>query len=208
MNLVPNGDFELGNTGFGSDYVLSASNGDEDQYAVLSSPFPWNGLFIATGDHTTGTGLMFVGNGSPDTTDRVWFSNSIAVTPHTDYFFEAFVMNVVNGVAYPPGTDPATFSKLSFYANGEFLGTRTTDLLGVWQGLSTVWNSGASTTVDLKILNANAISSGNDFAIDDIFLGVESIVTPPSVPEPATLALWGIGCLGCAMGAYRRRRAS
>ena len=26
------------------------------------------------------------------------------------------------------------------------------------------------------------------------------------VPEPATLAIWGLGALGCAVAAYRRRR--
>jgi hypothetical protein len=27
-----------------------------------------------------------------------------------------------------------------------------------------------------------------------------------AVPEPASLAIWGLGALGCAIGAYRRRK--
>ena len=56
-NLVTNGNFEAGNSGFTSDYAYSpASNNDEGQYTVRSNPFPWNGLFISGGDHTTGSG--------------------------------------------------------------------------------------------------------------------------------------------------------
>ena len=32
-------------------------------------------------------------------------------------------------------------------------------------------------------------------------------IDPAPVPEPATLTLWSMGALGCAVGAYRRRRA-
>ena len=52
--------------------------------------------------------------------------------------------------------------------------------LGVWEGLTTVWNSGASTTVDLKLVNANTEALGNDFAVDDIYLGTVSTVNPPN----------------------------
>jgi len=30
----------------------------------------------------------------------------------------------------------------------------------------------------------------------------------PSVPEPASLSIWGLGALGCVIGAYRRRKAA
>ena len=87
MNLVPNGDVELGNTQFGSDYTFSpASNTAEAQYTVRTNPFPWNVFFISAGDHTSGSGNLFVGNGAP-IDQRVWFSSGISVTPSTDYFF-------------------------------------------------------------------------------------------------------------------------
>ena len=65
-NLVLNGDFELNNTSFTSDYAFSpGSNSDEGQYTVRSNPLPWNPFFISAADHTSGQGLMYVGNGSP-----------------------------------------------------------------------------------------------------------------------------------------------
>jgi hypothetical protein len=91
-NLVVNGDFEGGNTGFTSDYSFApGGNTTEAQYSVRSNPYPWNSQFISAADHTSGSGLMYVGNGSPRS-ELVWQSASIAVTPSTDYFFEAFVM--------------------------------------------------------------------------------------------------------------------
>ena len=65
-NLVSNCDFEAGAVSFESDYSYSpGGNGAEAQYTVRTNPYPWNGYFVSMDDHTTGTGQMFVGNGSP-----------------------------------------------------------------------------------------------------------------------------------------------
>jgi hypothetical protein len=171
QNLIPNGDFELGNTLFGSDYAYATINQIEGQYTVGTDPQAWNGALIMKGDHTTGWGNMFIGNGK-STPDRVWFTTQIAVQQNTQYYFEAFVMNLFG---YDENT-PVGPSKLSFYANGELLGTRTSAKVGVWEGLSTTWTSGNATTVDLQLINAETQAIGNDFAVDDIYLGTVSIV--------------------------------
>lgn len=201
-NLVANGDFELGDTGFSSDYASSpGSNSTEGQYTVRSNPFPWNAFFISAGDHTTGQGLMYVGNGSPVDGAVVWQSGSFAVAANTDYFFEAFVMNVCCSSPFPGNTP----SILEFMVSGESLGIVTTDLdlAGTWEGLSRTWNSGSNTSVVLSLINRNTARAGNDFAIDDIYFGTESTVTP--VPEPETWLLM-LGGLAAVAGARRRRR--
>ena len=107
QNLVANGNFEGGNTGFTSSYAFSpGGNGTEGQYTVRSNPFPWNGLFISAADHTSGSGLMYVGNGSPTNGSVVWASCPIAVAQNTNYFFEAFVMNVCCSAPFP-GNSPS-----------------------------------------------------------------------------------------------------
>jgi hypothetical protein len=207
QNLVANGDFESGNASFTSGYVFSPDgNSTEGQYTVRSNPFPWNGLFISAADHTSGSGLMYVGNGSPIDGSVVWASGPIAVAQNTDYFFEAFVMNVCCSGPFP-GNSP---SILEFSVAGlatESLGTATTDiaLAGTWEGLSKSWNSGLNTSVTLSLINRNTALAGNDFAIDDVFLGTTSTV--PAVPEPETYALMlaGLGLMGMLA---RRRRTS
>lgn len=203
INLVPNGDFELGNTQFGSDYTFSPTlNLTASQYTVRTNPFPWNPLFISARDHTSGSGNLFVGNGAR--LDRtVWFSSGITVTPNTNYFFEAWVMNVCCTPNFGQGnpSEPINPAVLSFYANGTLLGTRSTSSLGVWEGLSTTWNSGASTSVNLELRNANFVAQGNDFGVDDIFLGTESSV---ATPEPFTTVSVVLG--GIVAGLYRWRK--
>lgn len=198
-NLVPNGDFEAGDTGFSSDYQSAASNTAEGQYTVGANPQAWNGSLIVTPDHTEPGSLMFLGNGSSAQV-RVWYTESIPVAAQTDYFFEAWVMNL----CCRPGTlgngvDPVGASVLSFYANDALLGTRSSSQLGVWEPLSTTWFSGDATSVTLRLVNSNLAAQGNDFAIDDVFLGTET-----SVAEPTSLALLG---LGLAALARSRRRA-
>jgi PEP-CTERM motif len=207
QNLVTNGNFEGGNTGFTSAYSFApGGNSTEGQYTVRSNPFPWNGLFISAADHTSGSGLMYVGNGSPTNGSVVWASGPIAVAQNTNYFFEAFVMNVCCSSPFP-GNSP---SILEFSVAGlatESLGTATTNLAlaGTWEGLSKSWNSGLNTSVTLSLINRNTAAAGNDFAVDDVFLGTTSTVTPVPEPETYALMLAGLGVLGAI--ARRRRKA-
>lgn len=211
INFVPNGAFEAGNTQFTSDYAFSpAVNTTEGEYTVRSNPFPWNGAFVSTGDHTSGAGLMMVANGSPVSGAVVWQSQSIAVAAATNYFFEAFVNNVCcQGFTFGPGSESILEFSLSLDGGAPIsLGTITTDLslAGTWEGLSTQYLPSSAGNVVLSLINRNTNAGGNDFAIDDIFFGTESIVNPQQVPEPLTLSLLGIGLAG--LGFSRRKRAS
>lgn len=211
-NLVTNGDFEAGNSGFTSDYSYSpGGNGAEGQYTVRSNPFPWNGNFLSLGDHTSGSGLMYVGNGAPNAGDIVWQSGSIALTSNTLYFFEAFVINVCCNPNYGGGnSDPILTFRISLDGGPSAdLATRTlpASQAGVWFGLTSNFNSGSSSSVVLSLVNENTTRAGNDFALDDVTLGTRSVVNPtPAIPEPGAWALMiaGFGLVGAAA---RRQKA-
>lgn len=207
INLVPNGSFEVGNTQFTSAYAFApAGNSTEGEYTIRSNPFPWNGAFVSIGDHTSGTGLMMVANGSPVSGAVVWQSQSIAVSGGTNYFFEAFVNNVCcSTFTFGPGSESILEFSLTLDGGAPIsLDTITTNLAaaGTWEGLSTQFLAPSSGNVVLSLINRNTNRGGNDFAIDDIFFGTESTVNP-GVPEPMGLALLAIG-LG-AMRLVRRR---
>ncbi len=199
VNLIPNGDFEAGNVGFGSDYANApAANTVEGQYTVTTNPYPWNINFALAGDHGDGAGgNMLVGNGTP-TDARAWYTE-ISVASDTHYSFEAFVMNVCCNPNY--GTAKQPVAGLVFYANGVEIASRTPSSIGLWEDVTGSWFSGESTSLLLELRSTNFERSGNDFAVDDIALyGAGS-----NTPEPGTLALTGLGAI--LLAAHARRRS-
>lgn len=201
-NLVTNGDFELGNIGFTSDYVYNASaaalpasaNLDLAQYVVGTNPANYHSAGASYGDYPTGTGNMAVFNGSSDANDIAWQSSAITVDPGTDYSFEAWASNWTAA--------PGLGSQLSFEirdAGGSWvvLGTIGFDgaTAGNWVSVSQIWNSGSSTSTEMRVTNTQISFNGNDFALDSISLS--------QVPEPSAVTL--LGAVGVA-GLIRRRR--
>lgn len=205
VNLVSNGDFSDGFADFGSDYNLNLLNGwDPGTYTVSDDPSEWHPWFAPIGDHTTGTGGMFVGNGSMTPGQRVWESDSISVTGGQQYFFEAFVSNVCCTDYFRDAHSTLDF--MIAFDDGPWtsLGVRETDTRapGVWNGLSTQWSAAGTGTVSLKLVDLNTTYDGNDFAMDDVYFGNESSVAP----EPASILLL-LTALPIAHAARRRRKA-
>lgn len=158
-NLVVNGDFNLGNSGFTSQYVLANPNVTEGQYFVGSSPQAWNASLSNCTDHTNGGGNMLLVNGSPTPDIEVW-KQTISVLPNTNYAFSTWIQAL-----WPP--NPA---QLQFSINGNTIGSLITASLPTctWSNFFTTWNSGNSLTAVISIINKNTQIQGNDFALDDI----------------------------------------
>jgi gliding motility-associated-like protein len=162
-NLIVNGDFESGNSGFTSDYFHFSLPGwiPTAAYAVDANPAPYYvPEFEACGDHTTGSGNMMINNGTTVPGLDVW-CQTVVVKPNTDYYFESFFTSL-----YP--TAPSTI-RISF--NGKPISTvQLTSATCDWMQYATSWNSGAATSVTICMQDMNLIGWGNDFAIDDIGL--------------------------------------
>lgn len=158
-NMIVNGDFSSGNTGFNSSYTFTnPTNTAEAQYNVIPNPATYNGAFSPCADHTGGGNMMVV-NGSSVTGATVW-CQTIPVSPNTDYMFSAWLASV-----YP--VNPAI---LEFSINGVPFGS-TLNASGTtcnWSEFFTTWNSGVTTTATICITNLNTSVMGNDFALDDI----------------------------------------
>ena len=168
INLVTNGDFESGNTGFVSGYVLAAQTTTglvpEGTFDVLTFPSLRHPNFCSLcGDHTSGSGLQMAINGSLIAGINIWKQTLVNVVPNTDYQFTYWLQTIVIG------NDPAP-SQLQFYVNGIPAGPikYADPTTGVWTQFTYNWNSGASTVANLSLVNQNTVAGGNDFALDDI----------------------------------------
>ncbi|MFN0177010.1 MAG: gliding motility-associated C-terminal domain-containing protein [Saprospiraceae bacterium] len=202
-NLVDNGDFEQGNSGFTSDYTYSPGNlVPEGLYDVIDNPQDDHPGFSPCTDHTSGSGNMMVVNGAGSPNQNVW-CQTVNITPNTQYVLSAWVTSVV-------ASSPA---QLQFNINGMPLGGIFNAPGGTcnWQQFFQTWNSGGNTSATICIVNQNTQLGGNDFALDDIVfapvcsvtdtvtvhvISISAAVSPPLLTLPcegATAQLSGVG---------------
>ncbi|HNW89764.1 MAG TPA: gliding motility-associated C-terminal domain-containing protein [Bacteroidales bacterium] len=160
-NLIVNGNFSSGNTGFSSSYNYAYPNTTEGQYNVLDNPHLWNIGMVNCYDHTlfNNDEMMMCLNGSPIPNTSV-YCQTVNVAPNTDYAFSTWLATISTG-------NPA---RLQFSINGVLVGSIFNASINacVWKEFYVIWNSGAATTATICIVNQNTIASGNDFALDDI----------------------------------------
>ncbi len=159
-NLIVNGDFIAGNTGFSSGYAYTLPpNSNQGQYWVSTNAQIWNGGMAACGDHTTGNGNMLLVNGAT-TTNVSFYCETVNVLPNTDYAFTTWLATLTAG----------NLAQLQFSINGNLLGSTFTApaTLCTWQQFYTVWNSGSNTTATICVVNQNTNAGANDYALDDI----------------------------------------
>ena len=169
-NVVTNGDFTSGNTGFTSAYTFMAKTGTpsalyaEGTYSVYTDPSALHGSFTSFADHTGNSPAnkrnMLIVNGASTANVIVWTQN-ITVVANTDYVFSTWVASTTSG-------SPA---QLQFSINGIPLGStiNASPTTGNWQYFTTTWNSGSNSgSMPIALVNQNTAASGNDFAVDDI----------------------------------------
>ena len=172
--LIANGDFDAGNTGFYSEYIycpdpiLSSSNHSasqslwqEGRYAVDDNPNAYHANFSSCSGHSGGSpDKMLIVNGAPEEDVVVW-SETISVNSNQYYAFSTWACNV-----HP--TNPA---RLEFMIDGVLMGDYIEPSAGttcLWEEFYSLWYSGTNTSIEISIVNKNTIRSGNDYALDGI----------------------------------------
>ncbi len=192
QNLIVNGDFSLGSTGFTSGYAphclscVGGSSGCDNrdahftgysnagEYCVTNDVYNnfhcclpnFNGTITHTfTDHSPSADnlALFVDGNSVPGVD-IW-CQTVNVLPATNYYFTAFIATL-----FYDG-DPDKLGKIRFKINGVQVGPTITSPTtnGTWNSYTQVWSSGAmSGPISICITNDNTAATGNDFVIDDI----------------------------------------
>jgi len=181
-NLVTNGDFSGGNTGFTSSYTYTAFINSETQYTIV--PAASINTINAYGDWTAvstdplgGNGNVLAANGATSPNTVVW-QEIVTVTPNTNYSFSFYGVDVnaakVSNATLQPEVNGIT---------GALLYTSQ-----AWQQNSSfIWNSGASTSATLTLTDVNTSATFNDFALD--YIGFNAVGAPGPGPGTGLLSL-------------------
>ncbi|MCC6413082.1 MAG: gliding motility-associated C-terminal domain-containing protein [Saprospiraceae bacterium] len=166
MNLIVNGDFEQGNTGFTSDYIYNPGFAlpPFGTYEVTSTP----AIFPDCPDHTSGNGEYMVIDGSDIANQYVW-CQTVTVLPNSTYNLSSW------GTSFNSG---GAMALLEFTINGTVIGTQQYNgQVCNWSEFTATWNSGSNTSATICIENLTVTGANNDFAIDDIFMAPVCEVT-------------------------------
>ncbi len=170
---ITNGDFDLGNTGFSSEYFFFDHNANSDDlyagfYAIADNPTDVHDNFTNCGIFG-GDGNMMIINGSEDMTNRIW-CQTITTIPNAEYVFRARAASV----------HPNSPAKLRFAINGQLIGNQL-DLPNffpcIWENFEATWTASNAAQAEICITNQNTNSGGNDFALDQIFFGTNCVET-------------------------------
>ena len=190
-NMVFNGDFSLGNTGFTTDYrylVNAGGGGVQGIYGVANNPNSWFQFFTTCSvEHANVPGKMIIFDGSISNSgnDKAW-GQTIAVQPNQIYTFSYWVRTVALGI-------PVSIANIELRINGVVV---RTDLAPSnecsWSLRTYTWDSGTATSAQIALYDKVTSSGGNDFAIDDISFTTNVIcnlsktvlitVTPSTIP--------------------------
>ena len=172
VNLLANGDFENGFTGWTSQYGITGA----------SVYGPWN---VGTGplvDHTTGDGTghdLLIDTGFPGGFTGPLLQQTITLVAGQTYTLDYW--------ATP--TYPANAPVLEVAIDGAVINTTTLDLAqsGVWQHITQTFLATSTGPVVFSMRDTNPFGGGNDFALDDIKL------LAPAAPSPDHVATFTEG---------------
>ncbi|MCB0764471.1 MAG: hypothetical protein KDB84_07185, partial [Flavobacteriales bacterium] len=178
-NMVVNGDFSSGNTGFSTEFNYSTTLTTDGNYWIGTNAANYHPQFSGTGSGN----FMIVNSGWPSALWRVWCQN-VVVCPGQTYTLSYRARTLSND----------TPARLQWWIDGAMVGPEVNlPAYGTgWQTITQSWTTGAAQTsasICLRVMSGDGV--GNDFGLDDLSLtgtvvltdDVEVFVTPLPVVD-------------------------
>lgn len=164
-NLITNGDFSAGNTGFTSQLSYISYTGTqalcyEGTYSVGTNPHNYHQNWV----NATHDGNMLIVNGATSPGIVVYQTTINNIQPHTNYAVKFEAANIDNMATN------SNIARFQFSIDGQMVENIfpiSTNIFQ-WDKYYQIWNSGNNSTATITIVNQNTSGGGNDFAIDNI----------------------------------------
>lgn len=172
-NLIYNGDFELGATGFDTEYQIEGSPEPKTLWVGSNAQnvnSSWAGV-----PHKGGHFLMV--NGATDTDVIVW-KQTIKVIPEKTYCFSGSIATMYTN-------DPANLEIIFKGTDGsaESFFVDAPPNTDEWHKFEFQWTSKSARVVVICIIDRNKAQTGNDFGLDDLKLCEKKACKPRIVSE-------------------------
>lgn len=165
VELIKNGNFSQGNTGFVTSYALAhTAYTDIKQpgyYMLTSNPNECYLTFGQIASHSVSDTLMLLENGSLNANAICWSQTIHGIPKNTDFELSFWYAAIVM-------LNPA---KMEVRINGQAFPGSTVqfpDDSCIWHQFTVKWNSGNADSAQIDLINTNLSYFGNDFVLDDI----------------------------------------
>ena len=158
-DLVSNGDFENGNTGFASNLFLSPICA-YSSYDVVNIANQKCNLFNTVHDHTTGTGKFMVIDGNTFQPMDIW-TNNVNVTTGNSYTF-SFWMHPELSHSLPRADIDVIIN------NTVVLSIPGNNVPNQWTNFTVSWISNITNNIPITLHQTNFGYTGYDYGLDDI----------------------------------------
>ena len=189
-DLVGNGDFEEGNSSFGSGETSPGemrlfdgeSTGGTKSYTVTDSPKDVMTFLPSNCSANPGNKQLLVS--ASWSNNAIFWSQNINIEPNTNYTFSLKGIQLGGGVGLPVS--------LNLLANGKETGISSTLQSCNWSEMTGTWNSGSTAgSVTFSLNFNNPGGSSKQFSIDDISLKANSSNGEKTSANPVTYAWQG-----------------
>lgn len=190
-NLVTNGDFSAGNTGFSTQFNYSTTLVNDGNYYIGTNAASYHNQFSGTGSGN----FMIVNSGWPSAHFYVW-CQTITVCPEQTYALSYKVRTLSNA-------QPA---RLQWWVDGSSTGPEVTlPSFGGWQTITHSFTTGTGQTTApfcLRVMSGDGV--GNDFGIDDISISSTVVLSDEVEVLASTLPIELVSFTGeASMGEVR-----
>lgn len=199
QNLVLNGDFESGNSGFGTDYTYIPSStyqGGVGTYTIGPNPNNYVGPWCNIPNHTPGGNNMLIIDGIQNyQPNNNFWSQNVSLQSNTDYLFSVWFYSIgfLNYDPYWPiievSVNGATVVSNYILPYNSCTG---------WVNLQIPINVGSLSNafIEMRSVTFSGYSGGNDIAVDDITIACMSrddvtvcVCTPAPPPYITTVQI-------------------